>query len=103
MNVFKFLNEEKLTPDKVEKWNRSVLDYSESPEFRATLDRQLLSATENQLCRNLGLPPHTYLRIKDILLREFMVRGEMTPELAISLRPPVQENIMLEIYKSMNK
>ena len=97
------LNEDKLSQDKVEKWNRSVLDYAESPEFRATLDRQLLSAAENQLCRNLSLPPHTYLRIKDILLREFMVRGEMTPELAVSLMPPVQENIMIEIYESMKK
>lgn len=97
------LNEEKLTQDKVEKWNRSVQDYSESPEFRATLDRQLLTTAENQLCRNLGLSPHTYLRIKDILIREFMIRGVMTPELAVSLMPPGQEHVMISIYESIKK
>ena len=46
--------------------------YAESPEFRATLDRQLLSAPENQLCKDLSLSPHSYLKIKDILLRSKM-------------------------------
>jgi transcriptional adapter 2-alpha len=92
--------EERLTPSVVEKWNRDVMGYAESPEFRATLDRQLLSAAENKLCQNFGISPHSYLRIKDLLLREFTAHGEMTREAAVAFMP-AQEQIMVAIDDSL--
>jgi transcriptional adapter 2-alpha len=92
--------EERLTPSVVEKWNRDALVYLESPEFRATLDRQLLSASENQLCQNFGISPHSYLRIKDLLLREFTATGAMTREAAIAFMPG-HEPVMAAIYDSL--
>ena len=94
------MSEDKLSASAVEKWNRDVMLYAESPEFRATLDRQLLSAAENQLCQDYGLSPHSYLRIKDLLLREYTVRGEMTREIAVSFMP-AQEGVVTAIYESM--
>ena len=96
------LSEDRLTASAVEKWNRDVMIYAESPEFRATLDRQLLSAPENQLCKDLSLSPHSYLKIKDILLREFTIRNSMTEELAVSFMPG-QEKVMRTIYNNMKK
>jgi transcriptional adapter 2-alpha len=94
------MNEDKLSAAAVEKWNRDVMLYAESPEFRATLDRQLLNAAENRVCQSFGLSPHSYLRIKDLLLREFTARGEMTRELALSCMPG-QEQVMVAIYESL--
>lgn len=92
--------EDKLSASAVDKWNRDVMLYAESPEFRATLDRQLLSASENHLCQSFGMSPHSYLHIKDLLLREFTVRGVMTREIAVSFMPH-HEQAMVAIYESM--
>lgn len=94
-------NEDKLSAAAVEKWNRDILAYAESPEFRATMDRQLLSHSENQLCQSLGLSPHSYLYIKDIIVREFMVRGEMSSEIASSFLPD-HASVMKSIYEFLN-
>ena len=99
-NLEALMNEEKLTPSAVEKWNKEAMNYAESPEFRATLDRQLLSVAENQLSHNLGISPHMYLRLKDLLLREFTIRSEMTREIAISFAPS-QQKIMVEVYNHL--
>jgi transcriptional adapter 2-alpha len=96
----KLMREDKLSPSAIEKWNREVMVYAESPEFRATLDRQLLSHAENQLCTSFGLSPHSYLRIKDLLLREYTVRGEMNRDLAVSFMPG-QEHLMVAVYESL--
>ena len=50
------ISEDKLTPVAVDKWNRDVQHYAESPDFRASLDRQLLTNEENQLCKSIGIP-----------------------------------------------
>jgi transcriptional adapter 2-alpha len=92
--------EERLTPSVMEKWNRDVVVYLESPEFRATLDRQLLSAEENQHCQTFGISPHSYLRIKDLLLREFTATGSITRDAAIAFMPG-HEQVMGAIYDSL--
>lgn len=97
------LNEDKLTPSEVEKWNRRVKHLTESPEFKAKLDRQLLSKEENKLCQTLSISPHKYIQIKDILIRESSARGKMTPEIALSLIQPPQEHIIIPIYETMKK
>jgi transcriptional adapter 2-alpha len=94
------MSDEKLSPGAVEKWNRDVATYAESAEFRATLDRQLLGPAENRICEAFGLSPHNYLRIKDLLIREFAVRGEMTRELAVSFMPG-HEQVVLAIYEGL--
>ena len=99
-NLEKLMNDEKLAPAAVEKWNKDFMIYAESPEFRATLDRQLLSIAENQLSRNLGISPHMYLRLKDLLLREFSIRKEMTREIAVSFAP-LHSKMMIEVYNHL--
>ena len=94
------MSEDKLSASAVEKWNRDVMVYAESPEFRATLDRQLLSPAENQLCQDFGLSPHSYFRIKDLLQREYTARGEMTREIAVSFMPD-QAPVVEAIFESM--
>jgi transcriptional adapter 2-alpha len=94
------MNDEKLTAAAVEKWNRDVATYAESAEFRATLDRQLLAPSENSICEAFGLSPHNYLRIKDLLIREFTIRGTMTSDLAVSFMPG-HEQVVLTIYESL--
>jgi transcriptional adapter 2-alpha len=96
----KLMKEDKLSPSAIEKWNREVQVYAESPEFRATLDRQLLSQSENQLCQSFGLSPHSYLNLKDLLLREYSAKGEMNRELAVSFMP-CQETVMVAVYETL--
>jgi transcriptional adapter 2-alpha len=94
------MSDERLSAAAVEKWNRDVAAYAESAEFRATLDRQLLGTAENQLCEAFGLSPHSYLRIKDLLIREFAARGEMTRDLAVSFLPG-HEAVVLAIFEGL--
>jgi transcriptional adapter 2-alpha len=94
------LAEDKLSASAVEKWNRDVMVYAESPEFRATFDRRLLSSGENKLCQNFGISPHSFLRLKDLLLHEYTARGKMTREIAVSFMPS-QEQVMVAIYECL--
>lgn len=94
----KLMNEEKLTPAQVEAWNKKQMMKTESPEFRATLIRQLLDTSENNLCHQLSISPNMYLNLKDLLIREFTARGEMTEELAVSFSPG-QEEYMRKVYE----
>ena len=96
----KLMKEDKLTPAQVEKWNKNTMMRAESPEFRATLDRQLLSTSENNLCHQLSISPNMYLRLKDLLIREFTIRNEMTPEIAASFAPG-QEELMTKVYQHL--
>jgi transcriptional adapter 2-alpha len=92
------ITEDKLSPSAIEKWNRDVAAHAESAEFRASLDRELLSPVENQICQNFGVPPHGYLQVKDLLLREFIVRMMMNRELAASFIPG-QEQLLTTVYE----
>jgi transcriptional adapter 2-alpha len=94
------MSDDRVSPMAIEKWNRDLASHTESAEFRASLDKQLLSQTENQICQYFGLSPHGYLRIKDLLLREFEVRGRMNRELAMSFMPG-HENVVTTIYDAL--
>jgi transcriptional adapter 2-alpha len=94
------MSDDRVSPMAIDKWNRDLANHAESAEFRASLDKQLLSQTENQICQCFGLSPHGYLRIKDLLLREFEVRGRMNRELAMSFMPG-HENVVTTIYDAL--
>ena len=97
----KLMNEDKLTSAQVDKWNKNSMMRAESTEFRATLDRQLLSTSENNLCHQLSISPNMYLKLKDLLIREFTVRNEMNEEIASSLAPN-QEELIVKVYNHLN-
>ena len=99
-NLEELNREDRLTPSSIEKWNKSAAMKADSAEFTAQLDRQLLSTTENNLCSNIGISPNMFLKLKDLLIREYMFRRVMTQEIAISFTPK-QPKIMREIYRHL--
>lgn len=94
------VGEDKLSASAIEKWNRDVTLCVESEGFRATRDRQVLSVVENELCQKYDLPPYSYLDVKDLLLREFTIRGTLTREMAVSFLPS-QKDVVGEVFDNM--
>lgn len=87
--------EEKILPSQIEKWNK---DFEQFSNFS---DKQILSASETILCENLGVDSDAFLKTKDILIREFTVRGEMNEELAVSFASH-NPTLMRAVYKYMS-
>ncbi|KAH0795201.1 Myb-like DNA-binding domain containing protein [Histomonas meleagridis] len=94
------LEKDKLQQSAIDQWNQEVVAQAESPEFRATIETQLLSEEETKLCRELSISPHSYLRIKTLLLSEFTVYGEMSLEKAVSFMPN-HRNVISSIYECL--
>lgn len=92
--------DDKLTPTAVEKWNREVAQKVESPEYRASHDKQLLTPAENTFCQNFEMQSLDFLRQKDLLIREFIFRGKMTADIAASFAPK-QARAMRELFRLM--
>ncbi|EAY01660.1 Myb-like DNA-binding domain containing protein [Trichomonas vaginalis G3] len=100
-NALEQLNkDDKLTPSAIEKWNREAAQKVESQEYKSSHDKQLLSPAENALCLNFGLSSIEFLKQKDLLIREFIFRGKMTAEIAVSFAPK-QARAMKEIFRLM--
>ena len=91
-----------LTEEQVEDWNNDVLLFSNSTEFRATLDRELMTDEENELTRQLQIAPSSFLKIKDLLIREFMVRGQLR-EQDLHVLAKGNERIVMPIYEHLLK
>ena len=96
------LKKDKITQSEVNDWNNDVLTCMESLEFRSTVETQLLSDYETNLCKTLNISPHSYLKIKDLMLREYTIHGHFTNEQAIELLPKYPQ-ILEKIYNSLNE
>lgn len=96
------LKKEKITQADVNDWNSEVFACMESLEFRSTVEMKLLSSYETELCKSLGISPHSYLRIKDLMMREYTVHGDFTEEQALELLPQHQ-HVMQRIYNSLRE
>ncbi|KAH0792718.1 Myb-like DNA-binding domain containing protein [Histomonas meleagridis] len=88
--------------EEVEAFNSIVLQFLNSSEFRATLDRGIMSNEENELCKRMEIPPSFFLKVKDLILREFELRGELSEKDLESLIPDSKE-IAFAIYDYLTK
>jgi transcriptional adapter 2-alpha len=89
-----------ISEDQVEEWNALVRNLQNSSEFRAALWRQVMSPEENELTMGLHVAPAVYFRLKDLLIREHMVKGGLTKE-AVELMAPDALEIVLPIYEML--
>lgn len=89
---------EPLTEQQVEEWNNDVLRFVNSTEFRATLDREIMTDEENELTKELQIAPSSFLKLKDLLIRENMLRGSLSED---DLRELAKgnERIVIPIYR----
>jgi hypothetical protein len=87
-----------LSQAEIEDWNRGVLSLMNSTEFRATLDRGIMSPEENDLTRRLNIAPAVYLKVKDLLVYEFVRRGRLTVH-DVEHMAKDAKNIVLPIYR----
>lgn len=99
-NLEKLIKEERLSSYSVERWNRDVISYTESPDYKAAVDRQLVSEEEVNFSHSINIQPHCFLRLKGILLQEYTVHGKMDSETAESFLPN-QPDIMRKVYDYM--
>ena len=97
----RLMSEEKLTLAQIDKWNKNSMMRAESAEFKSSQDRQLLSASENNLCYKIAISPMMYLVLKDLLVREFTIRSKMTEEIAVSFAPEHAET-MKRVFEYLN-
>jgi transcriptional adapter 2-alpha len=89
-----------LTEAQVEEWNQKIISLLNSTEFRATLYRGIMSPEENELTRRLKIAPAMYLKVKDLLIREFMRRGELTTEVVEHIAQD-SRHIVFPIYQML--
>lgn len=99
-NLEKLINEERLSSFSVERWNREVISYTESPDYKEAIDRQLVSEKEVNFCNSINIQPHCFLRLKGILLQEYTVNGKMDLQTAESYLPN-HPDLMQKVYVYM--
>jgi transcriptional adapter 2-alpha len=92
-------NSNMLTESQVREWNREILSFMNSTEFRATLSRGIMSSEENELTRSLQIAPSLFLKLKDTLLREFVLRGELSRDIVEGMAGEDGKDIVLPVYE----
>ena len=94
--------EDKLSTSAIERLNKDYIAYSESPDFKTTLYGQMLTESEDEICKKFQIYPHDFLKMKDEIIREYTVSGHLTEESAASLCPE-HEDIMRAIFQNMQE
>ena len=89
-------NKGHLTQADVRKWKKLFDDYSNSNRDNLP-ETNLLPGSELELCRTLEIPSQLYMAYKDLILREFAIRGSLTREECIELDPS-KDVILDQIY-----
>lgn len=71
--------------DNVEQWNKEIRNYMKESSSGDPPEYSLLSDKEIELCKRNCLDSQHYLALKDLLIREFAIRGGLTKEESIEL------------------
>ena len=84
-------------------WNRCIKEYLSGHAKRDTEDAKLLSPKEMDLCRTEEIEPPVFTALKDLILREYVIRGGLSREEAIELCPEraLQIDAMYELFLSV--
>lgn len=94
----KIARSESITEEQVDEWNNYAMRLINSTEFRATLDREIMSPEENELTRELNIAPSSFLKIKELLMREFVLRGALSRKDVLEIAK-ANERIILPVYE----
>ncbi|EAX99511.1 Myb-like DNA-binding domain containing protein [Trichomonas vaginalis G3] len=91
-------HEGKMTNGDVETWNRSIDNFNRKNKRDLAPELELLTAAEVELCNSEGINTKIYFAVKDLLLREYAIRGGLSVEEATGLASGISGTI-LPIYK----
>ena len=105
--LFKSLNNlvrnGRIPDESFKEWNRLIKEYQKLHEKTETEDAKLLSPRELELCREEYIPPPIFTAIKDLLIREYVIRGGLSRDEALELCPDKRGAIgaMYELFLSL--
>ena len=68
-------------------WNKFIDDYQKKTGDTESPEARLLDEQETDLCRAFGIPIQLYLGLKDLILREFTIRGSLSKDQCCDLDP----------------
>jgi transcriptional adapter 2-alpha len=74
-----------LNADGVERWNAALDRYIEDMKRSEASAARLITGKEGEFCRAKGIEVDFYLGAKEILIREFSVRGRLSVDDAIKI------------------
>ncbi|KAK8894884.1 Transcriptional adapter 2-alpha [Tritrichomonas musculus] len=77
----KLLNQKHVTDPEVRDWNELIQRAMKKPEFRASIEREILSNEENDFVMKENLSPIDFIKIKEFLMNEFEYRGRLTTKI----------------------
>lgn len=77
----------------IDEWNRDIEEFEEYHGCDDRFDAKMLDNKELELCRSLGVNAQYYMGVKDLLLREYTIRGRLSKTQARGLDPEHQREI----------
>jgi transcriptional adapter 2-alpha len=91
-----------LTADGVEKWNAALDRYVEEVKRSQASATELITGKEGKFCKTKGIEIDFYLGAKEILIREFIVRGRLSVDDAIRIDKAHADQIAL-VYQYLSE
>ena len=91
------INKPQITQEDTRKWKKLFDDLTHNNNNSSLPETDLLSDRELELCRYLDIPSQLYMAYKDLILREFALRGALTREECVKLDPG-NEQTLDQIY-----
>jgi transcriptional adapter 2-alpha len=77
--------EDALDADCVERWNAALDRYAEDAKRSDASGAKLITGKEGRFCKAKGVDVDFYLVAKEILIREFSVRGRLSKDDAVRI------------------
>ena len=83
-------------------WKSIIAQYNE-PSDEDAVDKHLLLNKEESFCKDNGLQIQMYLVLKDLVIREFSIRGQLSREECIELDPSHKDELdqMYDLFVSV--
>jgi transcriptional adapter 2-alpha len=90
----------KVSEVEVHKWNRAIAEYESEARTAEPEDAKLLTQKELELCQVDDIRPPMFVALKDLIIREYAVRGSLSLEEALELVPEEAEKVghMYELF-----
>jgi transcriptional adapter 2-alpha len=86
-----------------QRWNRVIGEYMTKHDTAESEDGKLLGLREVELCRREASSPPMFIALKDLMMREFSIRGALSSDEAAELVPEEGSKLvaMYDLFASL--
>ena len=96
------LQQKHVSDNDVQEWNDQISRAMKTPGFRAHIEKEILTNEENYFVNSINISPVNFLKLKDLLIREYESKGHLDKNIVGELLIDSDPNL-IKVYEFLEK